>query len=205
MLQPHGDDDASAGSGFESGSRRRSLPWSWSDVSTTDPAVTRLDREFAARDTTILYAVVVVLVAMVWALVITVFVAGAGDATKTAVVTVFSFAMVVLAVAVTTRRLWIIKYHMVHPAIQMLSASGAAGSAVGQTMLGLMATSFIVAVFAFVAGGICLVASDASRGAGIGLCMATTALMILSGVFYRLHAGAFLAAVRDGAPAHRHA
>ena len=176
-----------------------SYPWSWSDVSVTDPDVQQWDRQFAAKDVGVLYVVTLTLVAMMWALIITVFAVDDVNARLDVIVTVFSFSMVALALGITVRRLWIIKFYMLHPALSRLyDRPGAAFSDVhnGRRMLAGMVVTFVAGIAVLVAGGICLVVGANTRGAGVGLCVGTTALFILSGTFYRLHACSFLARVK---------
>lgn len=188
--------------GFRCCGSGRANPWTWVEVSDTDPTVQRLDRRFTAKDVTVLYFVAFSLVTTVWAMIISVYAVDDVDLLRTVIVTVFSFAMVLLSIAVTAWRVWILKFDMVHPVLSLLSdAPGVqqlpgTSDTGGRTMLGFMTCTFLVAILTFVAGGICL--RDANtRGAGIGLCVATTFLLLASSAFYRKHAGVFLGRYRD--------
>ncbi len=171
-------------------------PWTWAEVCGTRPDIQRLDRVFAAKDVAVLYFATLTLTAMVWALIITVLSVNDVDSMRAFTIVIFSFAMVVLAVAVTVRRIWIIKYCMVHPAMGILGTPALTSDDGGRGMMAGMVVCFIAAMFTLAAGAVNLIVSHATRGAGVGLCVATTVLLLCSSAFYRKHAGVYLGQVR---------
>jgi hypothetical protein len=200
------------------------VPWSWNDVTGKDDATKRivadLDRAFAAKDIQVHYVVTILLTAIVWALLITIHVVGDLNAAKDLVVTVFSLILVGLALVVSVRRVWIIKYNMLHPALQLLqplgggagsgvvgtalvqsAASllrGASSSSVGTHFFGTFVGFLVIGVMTLLAGAICLIVSSSTVGVGIALSVVTTALFISSVAFYRRHVGVHLALVDAG-------
>lgn len=199
------------------------VPWSWSNVRPADDrtkvVVFDLDRAFAAKDIQVHYAVTILLVITVWALLITIHVVEDLEKTKNLVVTVFSLLLVALTLVVSVRRVWIIKYNMLHPAIQLLTSSS--GSAVsprdtvpsayallhessstskGTHFFGTFVGFLVVAVGTLLAATICLVMSTATVGVGIALAIVTTALFIAAVAFYRHHAGVHLNLLNTAAP-----
>jgi hypothetical protein len=203
------------------------LPWSWSDVTgasqTVDPVVqctiTTLDRKFAAKDTQVLYFVSGTLLAMIWALIISMYAVHDLDKSKNAVVAIFCLAMDVIAFLYAVRRIWIIKFLMVHPALGMLGqmqGSNPVASAVTtvgtqydfllrresgvpmtNVFLGMMVACQAIAVVSLSAAAACLVGSDTTVvAAGIGLAAACSVAFVVSVVFYRKHAGVHLQQVQ---------
>ena len=197
------------------------VPWSWNDVTGKDDVTKRivadLDRAFAAKDIQVHYAVTILLTAIVWALLITIHVVSDLNKSKDLIVTVFSLILVALALVVSVRRVWIIKYNMLHPALQLLqpvgstatalvqsAASllrGAASSSVGTHFFGTFVGFLVIGVMTLLAGAICLIVSSATVGVGIALSVVTTALFISSVAFYRRHVGVHLALIDAGSAA----
>ncbi len=117
------------------------LPWGWNDVKpnvlpglaaqtrsqghddgnlTLEAVIHRLDRTFVAKDTQVLYAVSAVLLAMIWALIITIYRVHDVYAKRDTIVTVFCLVLDAIAFLYAVRRIWILKFDMVHPALEML-------------------------------------------------------------------------------------
>lgn len=194
------------------------LPWGWQDVSPRAPAghedahttITALDRAFAAKDTQVLYMVSGVLLAMIWALIITMYSVTNLQDSKNIVMAVFCLGLDVIAFLYAVRRIWLLKFLMVHPALGMLGQlnrpvtvavttgaydhllRGEAGIPLTNVFLGMMVACQAVAVVTLTAAAACLVGSNTAIAAGIGLAAASSIAFVASVVCYRKHAGVHL-------------
>jgi hypothetical protein len=178
-----------------------------------------LESAFRAKDVTVQYGIAIILLVMTWALIVTVFAAKDMTNQRENVVRVYCLSMVALSLAVTMCRMWIIKYDMLHPALQLcpsqLTGAGAPTAPTAYAVasddllarsvpqfeqtrryLVMMAACFGVGICTAVAGAVCLVSTAFdTQAAGVGLCMGTTLVFTLTNAFYRRHAGVYVAAV----------
>jgi hypothetical protein len=159
------------------------LPWGWIDVGVRDGSsdnslseasrlgisrinetITKLDRVFVAKDVRVLYSVAAALLAMIWALIICMYSVQDLQDSRDTVVTVFCLGLDVIAFVYAVRRIWILKFDMVHPALRILgqvvarrrSASASATASAPQEDLALSQTAFAYNSLADREGGIML-------------------------------------------------
>lgn len=183
--------------------------WMWDEVAqkVQNPVLrTRimdLDAMFRKKDAAVQYHLTMILIVMMWCLVITVFASGQDVVDqRDNIVRVFCLTMVGLALLVTIRRMWVVKYHMLHPALTLLQADGPVSDVAHnatRVYLCKMVFYIVVSICAAIAGAICLLGTTyKTQAAGVGLCVATTFVLRLTSLFYRYHAGVHMQAITVG-------
>ncbi len=177
--------------------------WTWASVleNVQNPdlrsLVRDLDSTFRNKDTTILYEITVLMIAVCWSLIVTVFASGQAVSDKRdTIVRVYCLAMMVFSLVFTVCRMWVIKFHMLHPALHLLNGGSAHVSEATRRYLMGLVIYFVVGICTAVAGAICLLSSPFNtQAAGVGLSVATTFILSMASVCYRWHAGVYVAAV----------